>query len=122
MSSHRLRRIAVTVAALSAVAGGVVAAAPSAFAIEPGCGGTTFVHSYGVQGSSPQQVWVYAVAQYNTCPGGIPLIVSISKYVTGVGWEQVAYSTQGYTTYNCTGGEFLYTTSQTPANDDFYCG
>ena len=122
MKSHLLIRIAAAATALAAVAGGTVAAAPSAFAIQQGCGGTTFVHDYGVQGGSPQQVWVYAVYQYNTCPGGLPVAVSIYKYVTGAGFEQVAFSTQGYVAYNCTGGRFLYTTSETPTNDAFYCG
>lgn len=36
--------------------------------------------------------------------------------------RMLAYSREGYVTYNCTGGRFLYTTSETPANGAFYCG
>jgi hypothetical protein len=122
MRSHRLIRIAAVVATLGAVAGGTVAAAPSAFALKQGCGGTTLVTDYGITGPG-EQAFAYGVYQYNTCPGGIPLpAVSISKYVTGAGWEEVAVSTSGYVTYNCTGGTALYTTNVTPANDAFYCG
>jgi hypothetical protein len=117
-----IRIAAASVAALGVVAGGMLAATPSAFALKQGCGGTTLVTQWGVEGPG-QQAFVYGVFQNNTCPGGTPLpLVTISKYVTGVGWEEVASSTTGSATYNCTGGRALYTTNVTPANDDFYCG
>ena len=121
MRSHLLTRIAAVAVVLGGVAGGMAATAPSASALPPGCLGSAMRFSdYGVL-PSPLEVYAQGYWYWNGCSYELPFNLSISKYVTGVGWEKVATGS-GAVTYSCTGGPALYTTDVTPAGDDFSCG
>jgi hypothetical protein len=120
--SHLIVRSAVAVAMLGSAAAGVLATAPSAAAIQQ-CTSYQLQEDYGVS-SSPAQVYVDDIDFCEPGPGGnIFFPVTISKYVGGVGWEVVARGS-GSADYTCTGGQFLYTTSVTTAENkpSFYCG
>lgn len=121
MRSHLLTRIATVAVVLGGAAGGMAATAPSAFAIPPGCTGSAMhFTSYGAL-TSPPEAYAQSYYYWNGCTYELQQPVSISKYVTGVGWEQVATG-NGVATYSCTGGPALYTTSVTPSGHDFSCG
>lgn len=123
MNSHKMVRLAATAAMLAGGAAGAIATASPAAAIQQ-CQGYEPQIDYGVAGSSPAHVYVDDIEYCIPGPGGNLIFpVTISKYVGGVGWQVVARG-QGSATYNCTGGQFLYTTSVTTAQNkaSFYCG
>jgi hypothetical protein len=109
---------------LASAAAGALATAAPAVAIQQ-CQGYQLQADYGVSGSpTTQQVYVDDIDFCLPGPGGnIFFPVTISKYVGNSGWQVVARGS-GTATYTCTGGQFLYTTSVTTAQNKaaFYCG
>ena len=113
-------RIATAAVLMGGVAAGAAAAAPSASALAPGCYGSAMTYTnYGVV-TSPLEVYAQNYTYWNGCTFEFKNIVTISKYVTGTGWEVVAEG-DGVVTYSCTAGPTLYTTNVTPAGEDFTC-
>ncbi len=128
MRSHLLMRMTAATAMLAGAAGGVIATAPSAAAIQFCNGFKTEEYAYSVNpapnpGGSP---YIY-VEDNEVCSSNplldAPLGVSISKYLPNGTWQVVA-SGSGSVTYSCTGGRYLYTTSVTTKEGKpaFYCG
>jgi hypothetical protein len=121
LRSQLLTRIATVAVVLGGVTAGTAVTAPSAFAIPPGCEGTAKLFTnYGVL-TSPVEVYAQGYWYWTGCSDTLSYNLTISKYVTGVGWERVASGTD-LATYPCTGGTAEYTTNVTPAGDDFDCG
>jgi hypothetical protein len=120
MRSKVVARIATAAVLMGGVAAGAAATAPSASALAPGCYGNAMLYTnYGVL-TSPLEVYAQSYTYWNGCTFEFKNIVTISKYVTGTGWEEVAEG-EGVVTYSCTAGPTLYTTNVTPAGEDFTC-
>lgn len=121
MRSHLLARLIVAAALLAGAMTGLAVTASSAAAIQQCTGGYARDNNYSVSGTTIN------VTSYNECTTNpalsMPEPVSVSKFVGNVGWEVVATGT-GVIFYSCTGGQFLYTTNITTAENKpaFYCG
>jgi hypothetical protein len=121
MRSRKLAMLtAVTTLAGGAVAGVTVSPA-YAVQVQQCTGGYTFTEGYGIVGNPPS-VTVDEYDQCNNAPFSIAYPVDIYKYVGNVGWVTVAKA-MGSTSYTCSPGTFLYTTSVTEneGKAGFYC-
>jgi hypothetical protein len=122
MRSHLLIRIAAVAVMLAGAAGGTVAAALPAAAIQQ-CKSYEYQVDYGVTSGSPQSVYTDDIAYCIPGPGSILHPVTIYKYIGGSGWQWVATG-NGTVRYTCTGGRYLYSTYVTMLENKpgFYCG
>lgn len=119
MRNRAMIQIAAVASLLAGAAGGLIATAPPAAAIQQCQGGWEYSSYVNVIPPPNPSISVSYFYQCKYGIGSIPQPVSISKYIGNGVWQVVA-SGSGIIGYTCTGGRYEYTTnvSQYP----FYCG